>query len=354
MGRGHIYERSVAEQFEAFAAAVGDEVPLYTIIGRAVVEDQDLLDLAGLAMPGQPPPNMLFGAVQFLLLGGVEHELADWYPAISGSPPPGADPVPAFRDFCSTYRDTLAHLIATRRTQTNEVARCVALVPALAAAHRRAGEPLALVEVGASGGLLLAFDRYHYTFGRETWGPADARVRLTTELRGQRPPLPTGLDVVSRVGIDLYPLDLADEEDARWLDALVWPGHEERRRRLRAAVGLVAGDPPGLIAGDALEVLPDLLASLPRHVVPVVYHSFVLIQWTHEQRSALDELLRGAGRPVLRIWLEWFGYERNRPLIRLFDYRDGIDSVETLGRFHHHGRWLDWGWREAASTGSRS
>lgn len=346
--------RSVADEFAAFAAAVGDEVPLYTTLGRAIVDDAELLDLAGLSLPGQPPPNMLFGAVQFLLLGGVEHELAAWYPAVSGSPPPDRDPVPVFRDFCAAHRDGLADVIASRRTQTNEVARCLALVPALEATRRKASGPLALVEVGSAGGLLLAFDRYHYTYGREQWGPADSPVRLTTELRGHQPPLPADLEVVSRIGIDLYPLDLSSADDARWLDALVWPGHEERRRRLRAAVDLVAADPPPILAGDALDSVSGLLSSTPADTVPVVFHSFALIQWTSKQRSRLHEVLEAAGRPVLRIWLEWFGYVRSRPLIRLFEYRDGGHTVATLGRFHHHGRWLDWSRREPDVSGSRS
>ena len=46
----HIYERPIADQFEAFADAVGDEIPLYTRLGRAIVGDQFLLDLAGQAI----------------------------------------------------------------------------------------------------------------------------------------------------------------------------------------------------------------------------------------------------------------------------------------------------------------
>ena len=284
--------------------------------------------------------------MQYLLLGGVEHPLIGWYPALSGAGPPDADPVPVFRDFCRRHRDEIGELIATRRTQTNEVARCIGLLPALATAADRSEHPLALIEVGASAGLLLAFDRYRYTMGEGTWGPADSAVQLTTELRGAQPPLPGDLQVQSRLGIDLHPVDVTAEHEARWLDAMVWPGHEQRRRRLRAALSLVAPDPPRVVAGDALELLPEVLNSLPSGVHPVVFHSFALIQWDSAQRARLDEIIRESGRPVHRIWLEWFGYQRNLPLIRLFDYRDGTSSSETLGRFHYHGAWLEWGWTD--------
>lgn len=343
MTDGHIYDRAAAEQFVAFADAIGDESPLYGRFSRAVVADERLLELASETIPGQPAPNVLFAAVHYLLLEGVPHQLAAWYPGISGATDAPGDPVPAFVDFCRAHESELRELIGTRRTQTNEVGRCVALLPALAAVARRRAGRVQLVEIGASAGLLLLLDRYHYTYGERTWGSSDSPVRLTTEVRAGRPPLPTELDITDRVGIDLDPIDVTSPDDARWLEALVWPGHEGRRRQLRAALAVAALDPPTLVAGDALELLPQILSGAAPEVVPVVYHSFALIQWTDDQRARLDHLLSTAGRRVLRIWMEWFGYQRNRPLIRMFDYPDGPGEGEALGRFHHHGRWLEWG-----------
>lgn len=333
-----------AAQFSAFVEAIGDEVPLYRGISEHIVDDAELLALAGQTQPGQPPPNMLFAAVQYLL--SADDPLAAWYPALTDPATPTTDPYPLFRAFCLEHRSELADLIRTRRTQTNEVARCVALLPALARACDLADQlPLSLLEIGSSAGLLLGFDRYHYLFGDTSWGPRDSPLQLETELRGSEPPLPPWpVPIVKRVGIDLHPVDLADDSQVRWLDALVWPGHEERRHRLRAAADLVAPDPPSLVAGDALELLPELIAAAGRDEVPVVFHSFALIQWASEERAELDDLLRRAGRRVIRIWLEWFGYRRSLPIIRVLDYRSGSVAAETLGRFHHHGRWLDWGW----------
>ena len=59
----------------------------------------------------------------------------------------------------------------TRSTQTNEVGRCAALLPALTqlavdapGAPHGGGRPLGLVEVGASAGLNLLVDRYGYEY----------------------------------------------------------------------------------------------------------------------------------------------------------------------------------------------
>ena len=340
-----------AALFRTFAEAVGDEIPLYSRIAEAVVDDAELLELAGRAQPGQPPPNMLFAAVQYLL--GGDHPLAAWYPALSVSAAPSTDPYPVFRDFCLTHRHEVGELVATRRTQTNEVARCLALLPALADVLGLADRPLSLVEIGASAGLLLAFDRYRYSFDADSWGPLDSPVQLRAELRGRQPPLPSSpVPVGGRLGIDLNPVDVGDASDVRWLDALVWPGHEERRSRLRSAVDLVATDPPPVMVGDALEVLPEVIDAVSPGELPVVFHSFALIQWTSGQRAQLDGLLAAADRRVVRIWLEWFGYRRSLPIIKVVDYRPASVEERILGRFHHHGRWLDWGWVPASDPQS--
>ena len=74
-----------------------------------------------------------------------------------------------------------------------------------------------------------------------------------------------------------------------------------------------------------------------------MYHSFALIQWTPEQHDRLDDVLWSFDRPVMRVWLEWFRVDRDLPEVRLIEYGDGNAHSLTVARFHHHGRWLDWG-----------
>ena len=68
-----------------------------------------------------------------------------------------------FRVWCLNRRDQLAELVATRLVQTNEVGRCTYLLAALTlVAQHLGGRTVALVELGASAGLNLLLDRYHY------------------------------------------------------------------------------------------------------------------------------------------------------------------------------------------------
>lgn len=188
---------------------------------------------------------------------------------------------PGLRTYADLRRTLLdrwgevAEVVATRSTQTNEVARCALLLPVLA----QIPGPLALVEVGASAGLCLHPDRYSYRYSNgdrvdPATGPSP--VVLRCQATGD-PPIPQVMpDVVWRAGVDLNPLDVQDAEAVRWLEHLIWPEHEHRRVRLAAAVELTRHSPARIVRGDLNDVLPSLVTEVPDGVTPVVFHSAVL------------------------------------------------------------------------------
>src|SRR5262249_46962829 len=159
---------------------------------------------------------------------------------------------PAFRAFVLANRDALAPLLVERGTQTNEVRRCTYLLPAFVFATTRARRPLAIVDVGASAGLNLLFDRYAYDYDGVAAGEVGSPVRLTTQLRGGRPPLAPLPTVADRIGLDIAPVALDDAAATRWLEACVWPEHVERFATLRAALALGREARPRVVAGDAV------------------------------------------------------------------------------------------------------
>src|SRR5262245_9581969 len=160
--------------------------------------------------------------------------------------------------------------MATRRTQTNEVGRCSILLPALPPG------PLALVEVGASAGLCLLLDRFHYQLGPTTLGERASPVHLRCRNTGPVP-VPTKLPtIVWRRGLAANPIDVRDEGAVRWLLACVWADHPDRRRRLEGAIELARAHPLVVNAGDLVDDLPPLLAAVPEDAQLVVFHSAVL------------------------------------------------------------------------------
>ena len=254
-----------AERYAEFAAREAHGVsPAYERLSHAIAADDELCALLGTLPPDKQQPNLLFGVVRFL--GGPVHDPAE------------------FRAWTLANWPAIEPQVRTRATQTNEAGRCAVLLPALAALP----QPLALLEVGAAAGLCLYPDRYAYRYGDHTLG-SGAPV-LGCAATGLVPPAARP-QVVWRAGLDLNPLDVTDPADVAWLDALIWPEHEHRRARLRAAAAIAAADPPLLVRGDLVDDLPALAARAPAGATLVVLHTSVLYQVPQPRRDAFVELV---------------------------------------------------------------
>ncbi len=334
--------------FHRFARveAPGLDSPTYEELAYGVSRDEDLLEIAAHTRRHQPAPNMLFAAVQYLLLSGLDHPLAAHYPIISGEPCPLAPAYPHFREFCFEYRERIVELISTRLTQTNVVRRCTCLLPAFSIVRQETSSPLALIDLGASAGLNLNFDRYAYSYkqdGREIlrWGLRGAQIRLEAELRGngELPPIPSAIPVASRDGIDLDPVDLANPDQLLWLRALIWPEHVGRHQQLIDAATEFKDNDIRMHAGDAALVLPALVESVPREHALVVYSTIALHQFPQESHQSIINTLATASveRPVWQIALEG-----TDPELSITRYRMGAGETETLADASPHGWWIEW------------
>ena len=304
----------VARQFAT--ASEFTTSPLYRALSPVVANNERLVRLAARRRAGQYPTFLFFGAVHALLLSsvranananaGADHDLARYYPSIVGAqalPPQGAGP--ALEAFCAEHEPELAHLIETRLVQTNHVQRSLGLRLGLAAIRRHTTAAVHLVEIGASAGLNLRHDRYGYRVGGGRFGDTASPVQVSAQwLGGSGVP---DLDAVPRVldvtGVDLHPLDAANVDHRRWLEALVWPENRRQAELLSAALDVVVADPPRLLAGDAVDLCPALDAELPADEPVVVFHSATRIHVPVPRQAAFDAAIADLGRARPLYWL---------------------------------------------------
>ncbi len=358
-------------------AEFGGYCPIYERIATAVSDDRDLIArLVGITAERKVEPVLCLAAVKYLAVGTPLDAI------YRGEVE--ADPWPAFRAVLVERFAEVADLMRSRSIQTNEVGRTATTAPALAIAAATAtasatasagsdGAPapsVHLVEVGPSAGLNLVPDRYRITYRRDgrpagSLGPDGSPVQLDCDILGPTPrPLPDAIPAITgRVGLDLHPLDVADDDHVRWLEACLWPGLTDRLDRFRAAVATAREHRLDLRAGNATGLLPVALEEVPDGALPVVLATWALAYLTPDEREEVHAHLRAhaaAGRPLAAITAEYPSIapwipEPPRPaaiedprgasLLGLAVWTGGRPEPTVavpLAWVQAHGRWIDW------------
>jgi hypothetical protein len=367
--------------FRTLAEAEGSAVPMYGALCEAIAERPGIASLLLEAPVGQRLPVLVLAALHDLVLDHPDLALADWFPSAGGDAAHDGDLGRAVATAVDQHRERLVDRVRHRQVQTNEVNRCVGWRIALGELCAQDRRPLSLIEVGASAGLNLALDRCAIDVtavdgaGGDpsdsprvlTVGPADAVVRLSTEVRrGPWPHLGDELPpVVERIGLDQAPLDATDPDDARWLLACIWPEQAVRLTRLRAALAAAAVDAPELVTGDLVDDTATLVGSRARSSHVVVLSSWTLAYVDRPGRlEFLDRLASAAAAHVAaggavslvtldgRDLLPWVQPPPDDPTdpperrhasllaITRFD-RDGSFSAQPLALCQAHLAWIE-------------
>lgn len=345
--------------FADFARHSANAAPLYADLASGIAADRELAGLLLTAPEVQRQPVLLFACVHWLVLAHPDDELAAHYPNVAARHDPtrrSGPAIDAFRRFCADHDAALRHLLQTRTTQTNEIGRTALLVPVFALVEGETG-PLAHVDVGASAGLNLLHPYYDYVYEPGGTLGSGSAVRLTCGTRGD-PPVPTRRPtVVAAVGLDASPVDVTDEEQARWLEACVWPDQVERFERLEAAIGIAVRHGVDVRQGDAVDDVAALIDEAAGHGHPVVTTSWVLNYLTSERRTAFVAALDAAARERDLTWVyaenpslcpELPGAPSREPgpteptALVVVRWRDGRRVAHHLADAHPHGRWLHW------------
>jgi hypothetical protein len=275
----------------------------------------------------------LLGAANRLALTGREPGLADAYR--------DGRVTEAWEQLRQTLQRNTAELRSSfeRPVQTNEVGRCAALLFGFAAVAAETQLPLRLLEVGASAGLNLRWDRYRYRANGFSWGPEDSPVELAFELDGEQPTavLP-GIEIASRRGCDASPIDPATAEGRLTLLAYIWPDQHDRIARMQAALEVAEEVPVSLDHEAAAPWAQRMLAEQAPGEATVIYHSIVSQYLSDEERGALFDGIRGAGeRASATAPLAWLRMEPNddRADLHLTLWPGGEDR--RLARVGYHG-----------------
>jgi hypothetical protein len=287
------------------------------------------------------------GAVHRLVLAGHAPALAAHYPSAGGTPGPGL-----VADFLATVAEHRAAveegLLAT--VQTNEVGRAAALVGGYAWVARRGGLPLRVLELGASAGLNLRFDRFWFDTGETTFGDPASGVRFAGCWRDAGDPprglpdLATGITVAERAGCDRNPLDPTSDGGRLTLRGFVWPDQVERLARLDAALAIATSLPAPVEAGDLGDWLAARLADRAEGVATVVVHSIVWQYVSPQSRQRMRGALRAYGEAAtVTSPLAWLRLEPAGAVadIRVTWWPGGEEVV--LGTAEYHGIPVYWG-----------
>ena len=232
--------RTPAQTYRRFGEVDAGTSPLYQRVAIALSESGEALRAIGAAPARKRQPSLILAALHDLALAGRAPALAEAYAAADDAAAAAAI------DTLLRMTDSVVAIAVRRRTQTFEPGRCAVLYPAIAEAARRVGaDAVGLIDVGGSAGLNLQVDRIGITYDNgRSWAtrrlPCSCR-RRSWETGPSARAIP---EVVTRVGVDLDPVDVTDADDARWMRACVWPDQPDQVARLDAALALTASAPP--------------------------------------------------------------------------------------------------------------
>ncbi len=229
-------------------------------------------------------------------------------------------------DASAPGREHFWRSLSTRYVQTNDPSRAVAWMwPAALAGEAAPERSFDLHDFGASAGLNLVADRLPWVWKERDGTPIEPATV---------PP------IASRHGYDLRPLDLRDAADARWLEALIWPGQRDRLERFEeglAAFRAVVGDDGPLVETASVD---DVALALEPQTADgnrgLAYQSIMHDYLPDDVRGRYEEALRDWLRrsdPGAALWVEFElaeGAEDSESAVGISVHLSTGDELESL------------------------
>ncbi|MGH2956647.1 MAG: DUF2332 domain-containing protein [Solirubrobacterales bacterium] len=318
--------------------------PMYSRLCERMVQDVEaggptwrLLERYATEPADEYYPFRALAGVHHMVLRGELPELAKHYPSEGGDG--DADAAwPIVRDaFGRMPHEVVASL--GHPLQTNETARCGALIGGFLTVAAETGLPLRAREVGASAGLNLHFDRYRYEQDGKGFGPEGSPVRFVDHWRSAVPPFDAPLRVSSRRGCDIDPIDPTTDEGRLSLLAFMFPDQLRRYELLSEAIEVARGFPNEVDRESVETWLARELRELPEGEATVVFHSLFWIYLPERIREETSAVIReAASRASSGHPLAWLRYELGADLVqcelRLTAWPGGEESLLATGDVH--------------------
>jgi hypothetical protein len=279
----------------------------------------------------------LLGAAHRLALLGEAPALAAHYPSCDGD----GDADAAWTAFIELLEERPLPL--ERPVQTNEVGRAAALLGGFLTVAQQTGLGLRVLEIGASAGLNLRWDRFRYEAPDWAFGDAASPVRVPCEYRRGHPPLASTVWVLERAGCDTDPIDATTDDGALWLEAFTWPDQLQRLELLRGAIEVARRTPAQVVKQSAPDWVEDQLARERGGSATVLFHSIMWGYLTDSDRSRIRSALQEAGeRATESDPLAWLRMEpgADQADVTLTTWPGGEEVV--LAHAGYHGRPVEW------------
>ncbi len=230
--------------------------------------------------------------------------------------------------------------------QTNEVARSAVLYPGMCFIAQQTGLPLALYEVGASGGLNLFADRFTYQFGDQQRGDPASGVKLSPEWNGALPPSGEPR-IIRRKGCDRNPLDITQAAHRDRMLAYIWPDQAARITRIKAALEIAQRAPPEMAQMDAADWVEAQISAEPEEgVTRVLFHSIAYQYFPNDVRRRIKARMEAAGaRATKTAPVAWLSFEQStddgpRLTLRLWPQDGAVRQLAVAGPHVHSVEWL--------------
>lgn len=178
--------------------------------------------------------------------------------------------------------------------QTNETGRSIALLAGFLYFADQWDGPVDMLEIGASAGLNLIWDKFAYKTQNWSWG-RPGPVLIEADWRGPAPPTNVQPRIRGKAACDLNPLDIRMPEERLRLRSYIWPDQSDRLSRFDGAVALALESGVNVERANAAEWLQEKLSARDLDAATIVYHSVFLQYPPKEVRENIVRSINDAG-----------------------------------------------------------